>query len=434
MSSKSGLQPSAGPPRAGARPGASGRLAILILALSGALPVAAAGPLKLEDAIDRVLAANPSVVAERARLEAVEARTAREELPPPYVLGSEVENVAGTGELRGVDSAEATLRISRVIELGGKQAARRAVGRAEVDLQQHRLYTTRADLVRRTAGRFIEVLALQQRLELAEERVAQAQRTRSEVAAWVEAARNPGSDLQAAEIALAEAELNRETTEQELSAARTALSASWGILAPDFERVAGDLQALPGVESFEVLSGRLSAAPESRASRLQAETAVARRRLAEASARPDLDVSLGVRHFQDYRDQALVMSVSMPLGSRRRAGYSIDQANAELAALEARRDAEHIERQQLLFASYQELVRARTEIASLRTRMLPRAADALAMTRRGFEAGRFSYIQLAQAERTLFDLNRRLIDASARYHLLLVEVERLTATVEDPTS
>ncbi|EMK1321992.1 TolC family protein, partial [Pseudomonas aeruginosa] len=106
-------------------------------------------------------------------------------------------------------------------------------------------------------------------------------------------------------------------------------------------------------------------------------------------------------------------------------------ANAELAALEARRDAERFERHQALFDKYQELTHARHELGSLRERMLPMAESALATTRRGFEQGRFSYLSLAQAQRTLFDLRSRAVEAAARYHLLLVEVERLTATVEE---
>ncbi|MFP5341032.1 MAG: TolC family protein, partial [Gammaproteobacteria bacterium] len=206
-----------------------------------------------------------------------------------------------------------------------------------------------------------------------------------------------------------------------------------GALTPDFGSVVGDLQVLPPVESFETLAARLSMTPELWASRLQANTISARRRVAEARAKPDIDLSLGIRRMEAFDDQGLVMSISVPLGSRKRSGYSIAQADAELIALEARRDAERFERHQVLFDTYQELMHARHEAETLRTRMLPMAEDALANTRRGFEAGRFSFISLAQAQRTLFDLNQRTVEAAARYHLLLVEVERLTVTVEDMT-
>jgi cobalt-zinc-cadmium efflux system outer membrane protein len=401
--------------------------------ICGLCAATSAEPLRLEEAVARVRASNPSVIAEAAQLQAMQARAAREGMPPPYVIGGDLENVAGTGTLRGVDSAETTLRISRVIELGGKRAAREALGRAAVNQQWHQADVVRIDLASRTTSRFIEVLARQQRLDYAKERVRQAERTRQEVAAWVEAARNPESDLQAAEIARAEADLERETAEHELASARMTLAASWGALTPDFDRVAGDLQALPRIEPFETLATRLSMTPEFQASRLQADTIAARRRVAEADTKPDLDLSLGVRRFEAFGDQGLVLSIAVPLGSRTRAGYSVAQANAELAALEARRDAERIERHQALFEKYQELMHARHEVEALRTRMLPMAEDALATTRRGFEAGRFSFISLAQAQRTLFELNERAVGAAARYHLLLVEVERLTVTVEDAT-
>ncbi len=408
------------------------RIRVLAAIVICSIPaVQAAEPLRLEEAVKRALSANPSVVAEAAQLRAVQARAEREGLPTPYVIGGEFENVGGTGNLRGIDSAETTLRISRVIELGDKRTARQSLGRAEISQQQHQTETIKINLASRTTTRFIEVLARQQRLVYAEEHVRQAERTRQEVATWVTAARNPESELQAAEIALADAELARESAQHELASARMTLAASWGVLTPDFGLVVGDLQTLPPVESFETMATRVSMTPELRASRLQANTITARRRVAEASTRPDIDLSLGVRRLEGLDDQGLVLSVSVPLGSRKRSGYSIAQADAELAALEARRDSDRFERHQILFDTYQELVHARHETQTLRTRMLPIAEDALANTRRGFEAGRFSYISLAQAQKTLFDLNRRSVEAAARYHQLLVEVERLTVTVED---
>ncbi len=408
---------------------------LLVLALAGACGVVPSGhaaePLRLEQAVARALASNPTVAAESAQLQAIQARAQREGLPTPYELGGDLDNIGGTGALSGVHAAETTLRVSRVIELGGKRAARQALGGAEIAQQQHQAGAIRLEIASRTTMRFIEVVADQRRLHDAVERVALAERTRREVATWVAAARNPESDLRAAEIAVAEAELEREHAEHELASARVTLAASWGALTPDFERVAGDLDTLPPVEGFDALAARLPMGLEQRAAALEAQTIAARRRSAEASAKPDLHVSLGVRRLEGLDDQGLVMSVSMPLGSRPRAALSISEADAQLAALQARRDAQRIERHQALFEKYQELNHARTEFEMLRTRMLPKAEQALAFTRRGFEAGRFSFYQVAQAQSTLFSLRERSVEAAARYHTLLVEVERLTAVAPE---
>ena len=99
----------------------------------------------------------------------------------------------------------------------------------------------------------------------------------------------------------------------------------------------------------------------------------------------------------------------------------------------ARRDALRYERHQALFEKYQELGHARLEAETLRKKMIPKAEQAIAFTRRGFAEGRFSFIALAQAQKTLFELRERSTEAVARYHTLLVEVERLTAAAQDTT-
>lgn len=411
---------------------------LLVLALAGACGAVplwgrAAEPLRLEDAIARALASHPALAAEAAQLQAVQARAARESLASSYFVGGEVENVGGTGALAGLRSAEATLRIGRVLELGGKRAAREALGAAEIEQQRNQADAARIAVASRTAERFIEVVADQRRLAYANERIRQAQRTRREVASWVAAARNPESDLRAAEIAVADAELKREHAEHELSSARTSLAASWGSFEADFGEALGEFDTLPAVEPFEALAGRLPTTPEQRAAALEARTIGARRRVAEASARPDITVQLGVRRLEALDDQGLVMSVQMPLGNRRRASLSVAETDAQLAALEARRDAQRYERHQELFERYQELGHARLEADTLRKTMIPKAEQAVAFNRRGFEAGNFSYLALAQAQRTLSDLRERSTEAVARYHTLLVEVERLTAAAQDAT-
>lgn len=410
---------------------------LMALALAGAYGVVPCGranePLRLEQAVERSLATNPSLAAEAAELRAVEARAEREALPTPYTLGGDVENIAGTGTLSGFHSAETTLRMGRVIELGGKRQARQALGVAEVARQQGLADTARIDIASRTTMRFIEVVADQKRLDFANQQVKAAESIRREVASWVAAARNPESDLRAAEIALADAELGREHAEHELAAAKVSLASSWGSFEPDFQEVAGDLTTLPAVDTFEMLAARLPKTTAQRLATLDAETIEAKRRLASASATPDLSVSLGVRRLEALNDQGLVMSVSVPLGSKPRAGLAMAEADAQLAALESRRDAQRYESHQILFEKYQELMHARTEHEALRTKMLPKAEQAVAFTRRGFEAGRFSFILLAQAQRTLFDLRVRSVNAAARYHTLLVEVERLTAVSPEVT-
>lgn len=403
-------------------------MALAFAGTCGAVPSGqAAELLRLEEAVTRSLESNPILAAELAEVRAAESRAEHAALPTQFVVGGELENFGGTGAVGGARYAETTLRLSRVIELGGKREARRALGTAEVLRQRNLADSAKLEIASRTTARYVAVAAAQQQLEFARERVKLAEQTRAEVDRWVEAARNPASDLRAAEIAVAEAELAVEDAEYELASARMTLAASWGAIEPDFTAVTGTLHELPPVEPFEVLAARLPMTPTQRDALLQADAIAARRRVAITSARPDIDVSIGVRRLEALDDQGLVMSVSVPLGSRPRANLAIAEADAQLAAVQLRREAQRAESRQALFALYQEMRHARTEHDALLGQMVPKAEQAYALTRRGFEAGRFSFVTLTQAQRTLFELRERSVDAAARYHTRLVEVERLTA-------
>jgi cobalt-zinc-cadmium efflux system outer membrane protein len=376
-------------------------------------------------ALERALAGNASLSVQRWETEAAEARAASEALPPPFTLGAELDNFAGSGALRGTNSAEATLRIGRTLELGGKRQARIALGGVEVARAQHRSAVSRRELEQQTRLRFVEVLADQQRLEVAREHVELATRSRNEVARAVQRARNPETDLHTAELALADAELELEHAEHELAAARVTLASSWGEREASFGQAEGELESLVSLAPLEELTARLADSPVFTSAQLAREEAAARREVARASRHPDLTTSLGVRRLQGLDDNALVMSVSLPLGTSRRAGLTRRLADALQAARDSDLAAVSSEQYQELFERYQEAIHARTEFELLRDRMLPAARKSLALAQRGFDAGRFPFLTLVQSQEKLIELRRRQIDAAVRHHTLLAGIQLL---------
>jgi cobalt-zinc-cadmium efflux system outer membrane protein len=373
------------------------------------------------------MSASPWLDERGADGEAARARAERDALLPAFTAGAEFENFAGSGSLGGFDGAESTLRLGRLIELGGKRRARIALGEAEVARQQNLVDIAKLEASARTRQRFVEVLADQSRLEVAREHVRLTRRARDEVGRAVQSARNPETDLHAAEIALADAELGLLHAEHELAAARVALASGWGARDADFGEALGNLDDLPAAASFETLSAKLDSSPLNRDAMLQAEVLAAKRRLAEATSVPDLSATLGVRRVEGLDDQALVMSVSLPLGSRSRAALEIRENDALGLARSHQRSAFRADGYRQLFEAYQELLHARGESEALRDRMLPAAQKSLQLAQRGFDAGRFAYQALAQSQDRWIDLQRRRIDAAARYHALLAEIDLLGA-------
>ncbi|MBK9497629.1 MAG: TolC family protein [Xanthomonadales bacterium] len=349
-------------------------------------------------------------------------------LPPPLTLGGELENVAGTGPLSGVRSAETTLRLGRVIELGGKREARIAVGATDVARRRHSVQLARIEIAAETGRRFVDVLADQVRVAIARDGVDRAETTLEQVARWVKAGRSPEAEQLQAGIVLGQAKLTLEDAEHELLTARLALSALWGRQDPDFTVASGDLETLPEVEPLDRLAARLPVNADQQALGLDAVSIEARQRAAAAAAKPDVSLSLGVRRFETFDTQALVFSVTVPLGSAPRSALAEAQLQAQLEATQARQEAAGHDSYRRLFALYQELQHARHVFETHRNELIPQAEQALELNQRGYEVGRFSFFVLIQSQQQLAQLRNARVEAAARYHALLVDIDRLTAT------
>jgi cobalt-zinc-cadmium efflux system outer membrane protein len=401
------------------------------LVFAGAMSVVAcaahAEELTLDAAIRRTLERNPALRAEGLSVDALRSQASLDGMAPAPTLGADLENVAGTGALSGVHSAEATLRLGQVIELGGKRAARQARGLAEVERQQNIAWQRRLDLAAETTRRYIAVAEGQHELALAQRQHAVARETETAVAQRVERGVAPEADQSLAQIDVVRAELAREHAEHELASARFSLGTLWGEASPTDIAATGDLLALPPMPDFDALVGKLEATPEAAAFARDADRIAADRALAIASARPDLSLSLGVRRLEALDDQGLVLSFAMPFGTAPRSALAVDRTDAEEAALDARRQAAALDVRQQLFARYQELRHARTEFEALTYRMIPAAEKGVALTQAGYDDARYSFLQLAQTQAALLRLQQERLAAAARYHQLLADIERSTA-------
>jgi cobalt-zinc-cadmium efflux system outer membrane protein len=112
--------------------------------------------LTLPQALQRALAANPRLTeADREVAMAAGRRLQAGAIPNPEI-SFELDNAFGTGALRGLTSAESTLQLSQLIELGGKREARVAAGSAELDVTRWERAALRLDIASDTANAFFE--------------------------------------------------------------------------------------------------------------------------------------------------------------------------------------------------------------------------------------------------------------------------------------
>jgi cobalt-zinc-cadmium efflux system outer membrane protein len=393
---------------------------------SGTAGHAAAEVLTLASAVERTLARNPELRVYAPRLTAARESAQLAALRPRLELQAETQDAFGTGRASGFDTAETTFALSQVIELGGKRGLRVDAARATAAIVDAERAAAELDVLAEVTRRFIHVAADQEQLALTMRATSLAADTIAAATARVAAARAPDVELRRARVTSARAGVEQEHAEHELLTSRRKLAAMWGDSEATFERVGADLYSLPPSEGYEVLVPRLADNPDFARFASEERLRDAELRVAEAHARTDLNVRAGVRLLHESNDEAFVFGVTLPLFAASRARSQIATVRAQGEQTAAEREAHRVRAEAQLFELFQELRHAITEAEVLRTVVLPEMQAALEATRYAFDRGRYSYLEWADVQRELVEVERALIDAATNAHLYRTEIERLT--------
>ena len=117
----------------------------------------------------------------------------------------------------------------------------------------------------------------------------------------------------------------------------------------------------------------------------------------------------------------------MPLPLFNRNQGERQEARCNVARAEEEQRAAIIKIRSDLAQTYQSCSASFELAAALRDRAIPGAQEALNVTRKGYWQGKFSYLTVLDAQRTLFELQQQYVDTLADYHTNRIAIERLIA-------
>ena len=384
------------------------------------------GALTLRDALALALTDNPELAPFAWQERANEARILQAGLRHNPELGLQVEDVLGTGDFSGGREAQITLQLSQVIELGGKRAARTDVASQARGVNKSEYELKRVEVLGDVTQRFIQVVANQHALDLALTNRQLAEDALRTVQERVTAGKGSALEERKAQVALARGELLVEGARHELNAARKKLAASWRSNQPVFERAEADLFARKPVATFEEFASRISKSPEIARWVSEKKLREAEIKLADARRVPNVTAWGGTRRLEGPSEQSFLLGFSMPLQLFDRNQGGAAEARALLGRMEAEQKAAEVRLGAVLLGLYEEMAHDAHVMEGLQKEILPKAEEALAISRDGFAQGRFSYLEVLDAQRTIFDVKQEYIRAATAYHQFLVEMERLT--------
>jgi cobalt-zinc-cadmium efflux system outer membrane protein len=383
--------------------------------------------LTLEDAITRTLKNNPKLYQYRFRQQSLIAQRETSSLSPALQLGLEVENVAGSGEFSGLDSAEATLALSSVIELGAKARSRVAVIDARTDRLNFERQAATLDVLGELTTTFIHSLSTQENIALAKEAVALSEQMLKTVEQRASKGAAPEAEVMRAKAALTRTSIQLQALRSSFKRQKVRLSSFWGNTNPHFTELSGSLSALGSSDDFSSLLQRAKNSPAIAVFASEARLKDAEVKLAQAQSRVDIGWQLGVRRFEETDDTALTAGVSIPLFSGKRNRGTIASALAERNAVNYQQADAQLKLHNRLFAAFSQREENKAAVEQFSSHVLPALEQALLLTRQAYENGRYRYQDWIAAQEELLTAKQQHIEAATAAQLNQALIEQLIA-------
>lgn len=385
--------------------------------------VQTAPTLTLQNAIAMAMASNAELASARREIEAAEGPVLQAGARPNPELSFLQEDMRSA-------TRTTTLQINQPIELGGKREARINAAERSRDIASAELASKRADLRGMVVSAFFDVLLAQEQVRLALDSTELAQRAVDAAGKRVQAGKISPVEETKARVAEATARLEAAQASAELRLARQRLAATWGDTSLRFEQVESD-NTLASVPAFEMVSARLAVSPSLQRAQIEVQRRSALSDLERAKRTPDVTVTVGVkRDAQLGRNQTIVgLSIPLPLfdrnsGNLLEALRREDKARDELAVAET-------QLRSAVTQAWGRLDIAAAAAQTIRDQVLPGAQSAYDAATQGFELGKFDFLDVLDAQRTLFQAKAQYLRARGEAHRAAADIDRLLGDGEN---
>lgn len=391
---------------------------------------AAAEALTLQGALAKAMSSNAELSAAMRELEASEGPVLQGAARPNPELSFLLEDTRQA-------TRTTTLQITQPIEWAAKRAARIGAAERGRDIAAAELDLKRADLRATVVSAFHEVLLAQEQVALAGDSADLARRAADAAGKRVLAGKISPVEETKARVAEATTRLDAAQAAASLRSSRQRLAATWGDAVPRFGRLEPSANAgdeIPPTPTLEVLLSRLAMSPGLRRAQVEVQRRRALSNIERSRQTPDLSVSLGLKRDEQLgRSQALIgLSIPLPLFDRNQgnlleAQRREDKSRDELAVVD-------IQLKTALMQSWGRLDTARTEARTLRDEVLPGAQSAYDAASKGFELGKFNFLDVLDAQRTLFQAKSQYLRARGEAHRAAADIDRLLGDGASPAA
>jgi len=182
-----------------------------------------------------------------------------------------------------------------------------------------------------------------------------------------------------------------------------------------------DLAPTPALAELE---RRLAGSPQLRRARLQIEREEAQVGVDRAQRMPDVTLIVGSTRDDEigHSQTVLGLAVPLPLFNRNQGSLQASLGRADKARAEL--EAEQLRLRRDLANAHQRAQLSRERVRTMHEEILPSAQRVFDSTVTGFEAGKFAFLDVLDAQRTLLQIRTQYIQALYDRYNALAELGR----------
>lgn len=390
----------------------------LLPALLLALAPGVSHAITLAEAQALALTHNPDLSQARLELQALLGAELQAGARPNPELGVLLEDTRSA-------TRTSTVQLSQALELGGKRAARQAVAARAREQAAVTLAARQAELRAAVAAAFHELQGAEAEQQLAAALVELAHSAAGAADKRLQAGKVPPLELARARVAEAQARAELAQAHSGTLQARARLAALWGQGPQAASRAEGGSSTLPALPADAQLAAWQADAPALRLAQLDIARRQALLEVERAKRVPDVTFTVGAKRDAELgRTQAVIgFSLPLPLADRNQGGLlealrREDQAREALTAARLKLQAD-------VAAAAERLRASREQARLLADDALPTAQTAYDTALKGYELGKFAFLDVLDAQRSLFQLRRQGLQASAEAWRAAADLDRL---------
>jgi cobalt-zinc-cadmium efflux system outer membrane protein len=380
----------------------------------------------LQEVVDTALVYNPNLKAFVYEISSLEKIKIQAGLIPNPEADFEAEDFLGGKELSGIKGSQYTLSAGQLFELGGKRSSRINLAETEIVSSRGDYELLKLDVIANVKSTFFSLYQIQKQIEQQRKFVELNEEILKTITERVKAGRTSPAEESKVKVALTNSRIELDRLQRNFSSIQAQLNSLLGTTGKNFIPATVLFDSISVPPTREEITGNIEEIPSLKLLQNEVNVREAALELEKSLAVPDLTISGGVRYLNELKTNSFVAGVSIPLPFFNRNQGNIQAAEVRLEQMDAIKNTRRLNVIAQLNTAYNNILSAYNNSQQLKNSIIPEAENAYEITRQGYIQGRFAFIDLLDAQRTLFETQTQFLLELSDYYNSLIEIENVT--------